>query len=61
MNKYEILVIIGDKTKSFKVFAEYFNTYNGYYRFGYKDETTACYPINFTIITNIEKIEEDDV
>ena len=59
MNKYEILVIIGDNTKSFKVFADEFVPQNGSYIFWYKDETIACYPINFTIITNIEKIEED--
>jgi hypothetical protein len=59
MNRYEILVITGDNTKSFKVFGEDFDTENGFYRFWYKDETVACFPINFTIITNIEKIEED--
>ena len=61
MNKYEILVITGDNVKSFKFFAEDFDTDNGFYRFWYKDETISCYPINFTIITNIEKILEEDV
>jgi len=59
MNKFEISVIVGDNTKSFKVFAGNFEAINGLYRFWYKDETVACFPINFTIITNIEKIEED--
>ena len=59
MNRYEILVITGDNVKTFKVFAEDFEPENGFYRFWYKDETVACFPINFTIITNIEKIEED--
>lgn len=59
MNKYDILVITGDNVKSFKVFAEDFDTENGFYRFWYKDETMACYPINFTIIKSVEKMEED--
>lgn len=59
MNKYDIFVITGDNVKSFKVFTEDFDTENGFYRFWYKDETTACYPINFTIIKSVEKMEED--
>jgi hypothetical protein len=59
MNRYEILVITGDNVKTFKVFAGSFEALNGFYRFWYKYETVACFPINFTIITNIEKIEED--
>jgi hypothetical protein len=54
-------VIIGDNVKSFKVFAEDLKIENRFYRFIYKDETIACYPINFTIITSVEKIEEDYV
>lgn len=61
MNKYEIFVITGDNVKSFKVFAEDLKIENRFYRFIYKDETIACYPINFTIITSVEKIEEDYV
>ena len=61
MNRYDILVITGDNIKSFKVFAKDFETDNGFYRFWYNDETVACYPINFTIITSIEKILEEDV
>jgi hypothetical protein len=61
MNKYEIFVIIGDNVKSFKVFAEDLKIENRFYRFIYKDETIACYPINFTIIKSVEKIEEDYV
>ena len=61
MNKYLIFVITGDNIKRFKVIADDFETDNGFYRFWYNDETVACYPINFTIIESIEKIEQDNV
>ena len=61
MNKYMIFVITGDNIKRFKVVAEDLKVENRFYRFISKDETVACYPINFTIIESIEKIEEVNV
>ena len=46
MNKFEILVITGDNTKSFKVFADDFETDNGFYA-GYFNTTSAINALNF--------------
>jgi len=59
MKKYEISVIVGDKLQNYSVIAEYLEPENGYYCFWYNDdEIIACYPINFTIIKSVEKIED---
>ena len=65
MKRYLIKVIGGNTSETFIVYAEYFSTQtssstsSGYYAFyADKGELVACYPINRTIITSVEKVEE---
>ncbi len=64
MNRYELLVIVGDQTESRTVFAERFSAQttssasSGFYAFYADRKLVACYPICRTIITSIEEAEE---
>ena len=60
MNKYQLIVMTGDRLDHYTVFAEKFSTTtnsstsSGYYAF-YADRTlVSCYPIERTIISSIE-------
>jgi len=64
MNRYELLVIIGDQTESYTVFAEHFSTQttsstsSGFYAFYADRKLVCCYPIERTIIASIEDADE---
>ena len=64
MKKYNLIVLAGYTHWSVSVFAEKFRTTNnngdnsGFYSFFDGNELVACYPIEKTIITVIEDVED---
>jgi len=64
MKKYNLIVLAGYSHWTVAVFAEKFHTTNnngdssGFYSFYDEKTLVACYPIEKTIITGIEEMEE---
>lgn len=64
MKKYDLIVLAGYTHWTVSVFAEKFHTTtndsssSGFYSFYYEKTLVACYPIEKTIITSIEEMEE---
>jgi len=64
MNKYELLIIVGDRLEHHTVFAETFDTTTsastsaGFYAFYADRKIIKCYPIDRTIIASIEECDE---
>jgi hypothetical protein len=64
MKKYNLIVLAGYTHWTVAVFAEKFHTTtnnsnsSGFYSFFDGNELVACYPIEKTIITGIEEMEE---
>jgi hypothetical protein len=64
MNKYQLIVMIGDRECRYTAFAENFSTTtnsgtsSGYYAFYADSKLVCCYPIERTIIASIEDADE---
>lgn len=64
MNKYELIVMTGDRLEQYTVFAEKFHTTtnsstsSGFYSFYANFKLVCCYPIEKTIISSIEYADE---
>ena len=64
MNKYQLIVMTGDRECRYTVFAENFSTTtnsgtsSGYYAFYADRKLVSCYPIERTIIASIEDADE---
>jgi hypothetical protein len=58
MNRYQLKVLGYDGVSRYTVYAEAFDTDFGRYAFMADGQLVACYPIDRTIIENIEKIDE---
>jgi len=65
MKTYHLLIIVGNNLKDAQVQAAYYHTRtnnsttSGYYCFyDDKDQVVACYPINRTIISKIERDQQ---
>jgi hypothetical protein len=58
MNRYQLKVLGYDGVSRYTVYAEAFDTDSGIYAFMADGQLVACYPIDRTIIENIEKIDE---
>ena len=60
MNKYQLIVMAGDRLDYYTVFAEKFSTStnsstsSGFYAFYADNKLVCCYPIERTIISLIE-------
>jgi hypothetical protein len=60
MNKYQLIVMTGDRLDYYTVFAESFSTQtnsstsSGFYAFYADKKLVSCYPIERTIISSIE-------
>ena len=64
MNKYQLIVMTGDRLDYYTVFAENFatttnsSTSSGYYAFYADRKLVCCYPVERTIIASIEDADE---
>jgi hypothetical protein len=64
MNKYQLIVMTGDRLDRYTVFAEKIitttgnGTSSGYYAFYADSKLVCCYPIEKTIIASIEDADE---
>ena len=64
MNKYQLIVMAGDRLDYYTIFAENFSTTtnsgtsSGYYAFYADRKLVSCYPIERTIIASIEDADE---
>ena len=64
MNKYQLIVMTGDRLDYYTVIAEKFSTTtdsgisSGYYAFYANSKLVCCYPIERTIIASIEDADE---
>jgi hypothetical protein len=64
MNKYQLIVMTGDRLDYYTVFAENFSTTtnsgtsSGFYSFYADRKLVGCYPIERTIIASIEDADE---
>jgi len=59
MKKYNLIVLAGDTHWDVTIYADEVNYYSsGNYIFYYENEVIACYPIQRTIISSIEEVEE---
>jgi hypothetical protein len=64
MNKYQLIVMTGDRLDHYTVFAEHFSTTtansvsSGFYAFYADRKLVSCYPIERTIIASIEDADE---
>lgn len=58
MNRYQLKVLGYDGSSKYTIYAETFDISSGIYAFMADRQLVACYPIDKTIIENIEKIDE---